>query len=142
MSFLRDPRRVWWRKALFQVHLWLGIALGLYYAVIGITGSIIVYKKELERAMIPRLVRVQPGTERGSLAAMISKVKQAYPQASLSNIYTYWGPGDTWSFRMQSRSEGRIQVYVDPYRVTRSEPAGSGKTTTSTNWAVFTRLFR
>ncbi len=117
MSFLSDPRRVWWRNALFQVHLWLGIALGLYYVVIGITGSIIVYKKELERAMIPRLVRVQPGTERGSLAAMISKVKQAYPQASLSNIYTYWEPGDTWSFRMQSRNEGRIQVYVDPYRV-------------------------
>lgn len=116
MSFLNNPRRVWWRNALFQVHLWLGIALGFYYVLVGLTGSIIVYKKELERAMIPNLVRVAPAGERTSLAAMIDKVKSAYPQASLSNIYTYWEPGDTWSFRLQSRAEGRIQVYVDPYR--------------------------
>lgn len=117
MGFLNEPRRVWWRKALFQVHLWLGIALGLYYVLVGLTGSIIVYKKEMERAMIPALVRVEPGSQRGSLTAMIDKVKSAYPQASLSNIYTYWEPGDTWSFRMQSKTEGRIQVYVDPYRL-------------------------
>jgi uncharacterized iron-regulated membrane protein len=116
MSFWSAPRKVFWRKALFQVHLWLGVILGLYFVVVALTGSIIVYKKEIERSQIPHLTRVEPLAQRQSFSAMVSKVKTAYPDASLSNVYLYWQPGDTFSFRMQSKSEGRIQVYVDPYR--------------------------
>ncbi len=43
MSFLQKPRSVWFRKALFQVHLWAGLVLGLYMAVIGTTGAILVF---------------------------------------------------------------------------------------------------
>ncbi len=116
MGYLAEPRKLWWRKALFQVHLWLGVGLAGYIVVVALTGGLIVYKKEMERAMIPRLIRVEPQGERGSLAAMMQTVKEAYPQASLSNVYLYWEPGTSWSFRMQSKTEGRIQVYVDPYR--------------------------
>jgi uncharacterized iron-regulated membrane protein len=118
MGFLAEPRKVIWRNALFQIHLWLGVGLGLYFVLIALTGSIIVYKKEMERAMIPHLVRVSPLDKRVSFQSMVDTVKAAYPKASLQNVYLYWQPGDTWSFRMQSKTEGRIQVYVDPYRGT------------------------
>lgn len=118
MGFLSEPRKVWWRKALFQVHLWLGVGLGLYFVVVGLTGSLIVYKKEIERAMIPRLIRVEPLASRTSLQGMVDRVRAAYPKANLQNVYLYWEPGTSWSFRMQSKAEGRIQVYVDPYRGT------------------------
>ncbi len=116
MSFWREPRKLWWRKALFQVHLWLGVSLGAYFALVCLTGSAIVYKKELERQMIPRLVRVEPLAQRQSFAAMVEKVRAAYPRLQLQNVYLYWQPGDTWSFRLQGKQEGRVQVYVDPYR--------------------------
>ena len=96
MSFWSAPRKVFWRKALFQVHLWLGVILGLYFVVVALTGSIIVYKKEIERSQIPHLTRVEPLAQRQSFSAMVSKVKTAYPDASLSNVYLYWQPGDTF----------------------------------------------
>ena len=36
--WLRHPQALWLRKAIFQVHLWLGIGVGLYIAVIGVSG--------------------------------------------------------------------------------------------------------
>ena len=45
--WLKRPQDVWIRKALFQVHLWTGIAIGLYIAMISVTGSILVYRVEL-----------------------------------------------------------------------------------------------
>jgi len=45
MSFWKQwvdrPQNLWLRRALFQVHLWTGIAIGIYIAVISVTGSAI-----------------------------------------------------------------------------------------------------
>jgi uncharacterized iron-regulated membrane protein len=49
----RQPQKIWLRKALFQVHLWSGIAAGLYIIVISLTGSVLVYRNELYRAATP-----------------------------------------------------------------------------------------
>lgn len=35
------------RRALFQVHLWTGIGIGLYILMISVTGSVLVYRNEL-----------------------------------------------------------------------------------------------
>jgi uncharacterized iron-regulated membrane protein len=45
-----QPREVWLRSALFQVHLWSGIAVGLYILMMSVTGSVLVYRNELYRA--------------------------------------------------------------------------------------------
>jgi len=54
MSFIDRPQSVWWRKALFQVHLWTGVTLGLYLILICLTGSLLVFQRELEDD-VPRL---------------------------------------------------------------------------------------
>jgi uncharacterized iron-regulated membrane protein len=46
---VQQPQRTWLRKALFQVHLWSGIAVGLYILLISVTGSVLVYRNELFR---------------------------------------------------------------------------------------------
>jgi len=56
----RHPQRVWLRRALFQVHLWTGIGLGLYVVILSITGSALVYRTELDlyfRTPRPQFVR-------------------------------------------------------------------------------------
>lgn len=45
--WVRTPQRTRLRKAIFQVHLWSGIGLGLYVFFISITGSVLVYRNEL-----------------------------------------------------------------------------------------------
>ena len=49
IRWLRQPQRVWLRRATFQIHLWTGLAIGLYVVVLSITGSVLVYRNELDR---------------------------------------------------------------------------------------------
>src|SRR5580698_6390939 len=45
--WVRQPQKIWLRRALFQVHLWSGVTLGLYILMISVTGSVLVYRNEL-----------------------------------------------------------------------------------------------
>ena len=57
MSFaerwMRRPQTVWLRRALLQVHLWTGVAVGLYVVAISVSGSAIVYRNELYKKLSP-----------------------------------------------------------------------------------------
>jgi uncharacterized iron-regulated membrane protein len=48
--WMQRPQKIWLRRALFQVHLWSGIALGLYIFLMSVTGGVLVYRNELYRA--------------------------------------------------------------------------------------------
>ena len=47
-----QPQTVWLRRAIFQVHMWSAIAVGLYVCMISVTGSVLVYRNELYRAAV------------------------------------------------------------------------------------------
>jgi uncharacterized iron-regulated membrane protein len=48
-QWLQHPERFRVRQALFQIHLWVGAGVGLYVALMSVTGSIIVFRDELSR---------------------------------------------------------------------------------------------
>jgi uncharacterized iron-regulated membrane protein len=50
-QWLRQPQRVWLRRAIFQLHLWTGLAIGLYVVVLSLSGSVLVYRNELDRLL-------------------------------------------------------------------------------------------
>ena len=52
--WIQLPQSLWIRRALFQVHLWIGIAIGLYILMISVTGSLVVFRRELARWLLPR----------------------------------------------------------------------------------------
>ncbi|MEJ0036075.1 MAG: PepSY-associated TM helix domain-containing protein [Gammaproteobacteria bacterium] len=41
------------KRVLFQVHLWSGMGLGLYVLLISLSGSVIVFRREMDRALCP-----------------------------------------------------------------------------------------
>src|SRR4051812_8806704 len=51
--WFRQPQRVWARRALFQVHLWSGVGVGLYVLFVSVTGSVLVYRNEMYVAVLP-----------------------------------------------------------------------------------------
>jgi uncharacterized iron-regulated membrane protein len=63
-GFGRHPQSVWLRRALFQVHLWLGLAIGLYIFVVSLSGSLIVFRRELDRALCPPTLVIAPSGRR------------------------------------------------------------------------------
>ncbi len=56
------PQTIWLRKAFFQIHLWTGIGLGLYILLMSVTGSALIFRRELARWLVqePR-VTAGPG---------------------------------------------------------------------------------
>lgn len=85
--WVRQPQKIWARRALFQVHLWSGIALGLYIFVISVTGSTLVYWNELYRAATPDpIVSNGPGPRLtdGQLAAAARRIYPGYRVVKIS----------------------------------------------------------
>jgi uncharacterized iron-regulated membrane protein len=59
-AFANHPHSLWLRRALFQVHLWFGIAIGLYVLIISVSGSLIVFRRELDRTLCPGTLVATP----------------------------------------------------------------------------------
>ena len=78
-SWLRSPQRVFLRRALFQVHLWTGVALAAYAVVIGLTGSALVFETELNHNLHPALYHLTSTPRRVSLDATIGQIKTVHP---------------------------------------------------------------
>jgi uncharacterized iron-regulated membrane protein len=47
VGYIQQPHTLWWRKALFQVHLWVGVCIGLYVIAVCVTGSVLVFEQNL-----------------------------------------------------------------------------------------------
>jgi uncharacterized iron-regulated membrane protein len=84
---LRRPQSLWLRKALFQIHLWTGIALGLYVVLISVSGSAIVFRNELYKSLWPGPKIVPISGPRLSRDALKKAVHQAWPQYSITYIW-------------------------------------------------------
>jgi len=86
MSFLVKPQSVVWRKLLFQVHLWVGVGIGLYVLLIGVTGASLVFREEMEHAMeTPRAIEPVTGPPT-DLLAVADRMRAAHPDRQLTSI--------------------------------------------------------
>jgi uncharacterized iron-regulated membrane protein len=77
--WVRQPQKIWLRRALFQVHLWTGIAVGLYILMISLTGSALVYSNELYRAATPEPILSKGSGSRLTDDQLRKAVTRRYP---------------------------------------------------------------
>lgn len=74
------PQQMFVRRAIFQIHLWAGVIVGLYILVIGLTGSLLVFKEELmPRPRFTGAVPETPACSIEKLLGVVEKVAAAYP---------------------------------------------------------------
>ena len=113
MKLWHQPRRSRWRKPLLQLHLWLGVGLGIYAAVIGLSGSALVFAPELERTIHPELFHLaQPGTAGVPLARILAETRQKLPRAAVLGIDEIDRPRQPIVVYLTDRGQERT-VYVD-----------------------------
>jgi len=109
----RRPQQLAVRRLNFQVHLWVGIILTLYMIVIGVTGSILVFRPELERlcGLKPwQGIRVKEPL--ADIAAVVANLRAAYPR---SHIVSVEAPGENdATFVAVLEGRGRIKVACEP----------------------------
>src|SRR5688572_28871213 len=77
--WMRQPQRVWLRRALFQIHLWTGLALGLYVVMLSITGSVLVYRNDLNIMLASPRPAFEPDRAQLSKEKMTAAVQKVYP---------------------------------------------------------------
>ena len=95
-------RTVW-----LKVHLYLALIAGFFFALMGLTGSISVYREELDELLNPQLVIEQPSGKRQSLDKIMAAVQSAHP-----NRY------GSWTLEMPRSAHSMITVWYDKPRET------------------------
>jgi uncharacterized iron-regulated membrane protein len=105
-QWLRRPQGIWMRRALFQVHLWTGIGVGLYVLMISLTGSAVVFRDELYKSLgrTPK-VEVIPG-HRLAHDEIKSAAQAAYPAYTINWIFDSTKPDEPTDIWMHSKSDG------------------------------------
>jgi uncharacterized iron-regulated membrane protein len=84
--FVRQPQSMWLRKALFQVHLWTGLAIGLYVVVLCVTGSALVFRDEMTEAFDAPMPAYQAGRKPLSRAQLTEAALRAYPGYEVTRV--------------------------------------------------------
>ena len=84
--WVRQPQKIWLRRALFQIHLWSGIAVGLYIFTISVTGSVLVYWNELYRAATPQPIVSRASGPRLTEQQLVAAAQRSYPGYRVSKI--------------------------------------------------------
>ena len=136
-GFWSQPRKTWVRRALFQVHLWSGISVGLIATVVGISGSAIVYKDALDRVITPERFRTAPGS-RLSADTLLASAARMHPDWTLT--YAAVGPSSNglnspWIlyFANPARPGSELKlVYIDP--ATGANLGETGEASGLMNW--------
>ena len=83
---LRQPRKVLIRKIAFQIHLWIGLAIGLYVVVLSLTGSALVFRREMDRAFAPDRPVRDPARQVMSVEELTEAGRRAYPDYAIATV--------------------------------------------------------
>src|ERR1700733_10267696 len=83
--WLRRPQNVWLRRAVFQVHLWSGIILGIYVFLVSVSGSAIVFRNDLNDLLVAKS-RVVPSGKRLTREQLIQAAERIYPGYTVRSI--------------------------------------------------------
>ena len=112
--WIQRPQTLWIRKALFQIHLWVGIGIGLYVLAISISGSAIVYRREIMRNYAAKVVVVAVSGRRMNLDQLTQYAQRAYPTYEVDNIRESQSPDQPDDVVLERHAK-RIERLFDPY---------------------------
>jgi uncharacterized iron-regulated membrane protein len=111
--WVRQPQRIWLRRALFQVHLWSGIGLGLYILLMSVTGSVLVYRNELYRAATHEPIISTGAGPRLTDDQLTDAAARLYPGYSVVNITRLRNPDEAVDVRLRRGEEIKHRLF-DP----------------------------
>jgi uncharacterized iron-regulated membrane protein len=114
-QFWKQPQRLWFRRALFQIHLWTGIGAGLYVLLISLSGSVVVFRNEVYEANDSPVILVAGIGERMNREQIESAVLKVWPGYEVAQVYEYEGnPKRAVEVRVEKNGDGTNRLF-DPY---------------------------
>jgi sulfite reductase (NADPH) flavoprotein alpha-component len=105
------------KKWLFQLHWLLGITAGVVLAVVGVTGGLMSFEREIMAALSPNVVTVQVQGERLTPDAIVARFHAQRETARIEQITLWPQPARSALIRMAPAPGERRgdSVYINPY---------------------------
>jgi uncharacterized iron-regulated membrane protein len=118
LASLKARRKLW-----LEVHLWLGLALGLFLSIFGTTGSILVFHAEINELLNPKLLTVSPPDAHFNykpLTEIILAGQTAMPQKAENRFATYPRNDEAafklvYSVQLAGEVTENWELYVNPF---------------------------
>ena len=110
------------RRTLFQLHLWVGLIAGLAIVALGLSGSALVYRADIERWTAGALVHVEPMSARLSYDSLVAEALAAHPGRVLTRFRPPAAENESlevvlqWPGARDLKSAQLVSVFIDPYR--------------------------
>ena len=109
--YFRGPRPLF-RRAIFQVHLWTGIVAGLYIFIIGVTGSLLVFRAEFDALRLPKHWRALRTSSSTNAGTVIARLHATYPTMRIVSLEAPNSVNPTFVATLAGRR--RVVVACDP----------------------------
>lgn len=104
-----------WTRRLFAWHKWTGLIGGVFVLFLIFTGTIAVFKNEIDWFVTPAK-RVAPTGEVRSLDEMLANVKSEFPGKRIASFSFAEDAKTAFVFQAESKGEDeRLTVFVNPY---------------------------
>jgi len=98
------------RKILFTLHLYLALIVGIFVAILGITGGIMAFEPEIDHLLHAKLNYVTPQSRALSLAELGDAVSKAFPGERIGGFSLSSSPNLSAQVALR-----KGLVYVNPY---------------------------
>lgn len=98
----RRAKRRW-----FSVHRWLGIGLGLWFALVGLTGSLLVFEEPIDRWLNPDWLRARNA---GPALSPQAIVERAAPLGHAERIRLPRAEGEVYRLLIRTQPQRRVGV--------------------------------
>jgi len=112
--WLRRPQNVWLRRAVFQVHLWSGIILGIYVFLVCLSGSAVVFRNDLYDLLFAK-TRVAVSGNPLTRDQMTQAAQRAYPGYTVRTIHRGRFPTEATDILLVKGWRHKDRLF-DPYQ--------------------------
>lgn len=107
------------RNWIFALHRYLGLAIALVVIIVGITGSLLVFRSEISHSALQQQIgAIVPQGEPLSVETILDAVKPTYanqPDAKLQALYLSPKPDEPANVAYSTQAKDWIDNYVNPY---------------------------
>lgn len=109
------------KKLFFKIHLIIGLTAGIILAVIGLTGAILSFEKEIMKVINSDSYYVKSnGKDRLSQVQILEKFQEKYPKSNIRFISFFKDENSSYILNIASNEKGKkgrkgITYFINPY---------------------------
>jgi uncharacterized iron-regulated membrane protein len=103
------------RQIALVLHRYVGVTVGILLAIVSLTGSSLIFWKEINAFLNPQMFQVVPQGDRVSVQFAIDTIRSAYPHLQLNFLELPRALDSVYTARMLLNSGDFAYVYLNPY---------------------------